>query len=200
MTTAKREILACGCVVTVLDTEACAVHKPAAASVPRQRMSLPELNHVGMVAANRDRAVRNFTDRLGYSAAYCIDAPVTAALSTGIVTFQTKLAFIWLGNTLIEVVEPLDNLSPHADFLKSHGEGLHHLAYMVSSIKDELARIGGGRPPRILADGLLEQNPLKWVYIDSEIANGAVVELIERNPVAEEFFDTIYRSVGKKLA
>lgn len=41
---------------------------------------------------------------------------------------QLKIASCFLGDVELELVEPLDDLSLYADFLKEHGEGMHHLA------------------------------------------------------------------------
>ena len=161
---------------------------------------LGAIHHVGLVVADRDRAVKLFGGDLGFGRAYEVEGPVTAELAHGIVTAQIKLAFLWMGNALLEIIQPVDELSVHAAYLKEHGEGLHHLAYMVGSVDEELLRIGGGSRPPILANGTLAENPLKWAYIHGQETHGAVIELIERNAAAEAFFAAIYAAVGQRLA
>ncbi|MCI5209692.1 MAG: methylmalonyl-CoA epimerase [Candidatus Electrothrix sp. ATG2] len=42
---------------------------------------------------------------------------------------QVRTAFFSLGETKIELLEPLDEASPIAKFLQRQGEGVHHIAY-----------------------------------------------------------------------
>ena len=41
---------------------------------------------------------------------------------------QIKVASCFMGDVELELIEPLDDISMYADFLKEHGEGMHHLA------------------------------------------------------------------------
>ena len=38
-----------------------------------------------------------------------------------------KLALTWVGDTMWEVIEPVDGPSIYKEFLEEHGEGLHHV-------------------------------------------------------------------------
>jgi hypothetical protein len=95
----------------------------------------------------------------------------------------------------------VDDRSPHATWLRERGEGMHHLGFMVRSIDHELDAIavarGGIRPPLLVqGDG---SEAVRWVYLEADAANGAVIELIERSPAAEQFFEPIYRITGGRL-
>jgi hypothetical protein len=117
-------------------------------------------------------------------------------LSTGLMTFDMRLGFLWLGDCLLEILEPADTLSPHADFLRKHGPGIHHMAFMVPSILQ--ARSGFGGDISLLADGTIEQNPLKWAYFESGPSNKVLIELVEQSAVADAFFADIYQTIGRQ--
>lgn len=53
---------------------------------------------------------------------------------------QVRVAFLALGDTHIELLEPTSEDSPIAKFLAKHGPGLHHVAYAVPDVVEALAR------------------------------------------------------------
>ncbi len=52
---------------------------------------------------------------------------------------ETRLAY--LGDIEMELIEPISGGSPHMEFLKSKGEGLHHIAFLVDDLGKEVAEI-----------------------------------------------------------
>ena len=87
------------------------------------------------------------------------------------------------------LLQPLDDRSPHAEFLAERGEGLHHLAYLVTDFDEQLAAIREADPEtNLLIDGTGPGNPVRWAYLDGGKARGTVIELLERTPLALEFF------------
>lgn len=122
-------------------------------------------------------------------------------MSSGIIGFNLRIGFVWMGNTLLEFLQPVDDRSPHSAWLRDRGEGMHHLGFLVRSIDRELdamgAARGGARPP-LLVDGTASEN-VRWVYLEGEVASGAVIELIERSPQSEQFFEQIYRATGGRM-
>ncbi len=58
---------------------------------------------------------------------------------------QVKTAFFAIGDTHIELLEPLSETSPIAKFLQKKGEGIHHVGYLTDDIEGCLtkARLAG---------------------------------------------------------
>ncbi|APH04485.1 methylmalonyl-CoA epimerase [Bacillus weihaiensis] len=54
---------------------------------------------------------------------------------------QVKVAFLKIGETKIELLEPLSSRSPIAKFLEKKGEGVHHIAFGTSNIHSRLEEI-----------------------------------------------------------
>lgn len=104
---------------------------------------LGRLNHVAIAVPDLAAASAIYRDTLGAQ----VGAP--QALPEHGVT----VVFIDLGNTKVELLEPLGEASPIAAFLaKSPSGGIHHLCYEVDDIvaaRDRLRREGA----RILGDG-----------------------------------------------
>lgn len=164
----------------------------------------PEVHHIGFVVADLDHALQTWGGGLGFGPAHVIDADLPMArLPDGSVGFKLRVGFVWTGNLLLEFLQPIDERSPHAAFLNEHGEGLHHLGFLVPSVDDALRTIGataGGRTPALLVDALSgAAGGISMCYVEGAHAHGAVIELIERTPTAEDFLNTIYAVTGGLL-
>lgn len=60
--------------------------------------------------------------------------------------FRLKLMYVKFGDVTIELLQPVEGKSIWADFLKTSGGGLHHIAFKVSDYKasmDEVKAQGG---------------------------------------------------------
>ena len=51
-----------------------------------------------------------------------------------------RVAFLPVGETRLELLEPTQDDSPIAKFLESRGEGIHHIALKVTNIEESLAK------------------------------------------------------------
>ena len=110
---------------------------------------LPELFHIGWVVRDCAAAQRELGARLG--AGPFVSAGTEARFDQALVhgkpvPFSLRIAFGVLGGVLIELLEPLDDRSPHAEFLDAHGEGMHHLAFLVPDFDEQLAAVRTARP------------------------------------------------------
>lgn len=101
------------------------------------------LNHVAIVVADLDAAAAVYRDTLGAS----VSAPV-AIPEHGVTT-----VFVDLGNTKVELLQPLGESSPIARFLERNpGGGMHHVCYEVDDIQ-RAARTLASQGARVLGDG-----------------------------------------------
>ena len=159
-------------------------------------LRLPQLFHIGWVVRDCAAAQRELSERLG--AGPFVSAGDEARFDNTLVhgkpvPFSLRVAFGPLGGVLLELLEPLDDRSPHAEFLASHGEGPHHLAFLVDDFDEQLAAASGLAR---LIDGTGPGNPIRWVYLDSGRLRGTVIELLERTPVAEAVFGPALALLG----
>jgi catechol 2,3-dioxygenase-like lactoylglutathione lyase family enzyme len=94
---------------------------------------LPELHHVGIVVRDRDATIRHYQEIMGITSFFSFDSSISRALVHGEPTpFDLRVGYAWLGNTMLELLQPLDRVSPHFQFLEEHGEGMHHLQVEIS--------------------------------------------------------------------
>lgn len=87
-----------------------------------------KINHIGIAVRDLDAALPLYTDVLGLPL-----EGVERVESEGV-----KVAFLRIGETRIELLEPLGPDSPIASFLEKRGEGIHHIALEVDGIEERL--------------------------------------------------------------
>lgn len=104
--------------------------------------------------------------------------------------FGVEIAFIRVGESLVELVEPVDRSGDIAsDLEKADGTALlHHVAFRVDDIEATLAALR--RSGVALADDEPRSGAggAKVAFLDQEGANGIRLELVERD-VEVEFDD-----------
>jgi methylmalonyl-CoA/ethylmalonyl-CoA epimerase len=153
---------------------------------------LPGLYHVGWVVRDCAAAQEELAARLGagpFRSAGEESRFDQVRVHGKPASFALRIAFGALGGVLLELLEPLDDQSPHAEFLAEHGEGLHHFAFLVDDFDEQLAAVRGpATPGDLLIDGTGPGNPVRWAYVDAGNVHGTVIELLERTHAAEAIF------------
>jgi len=90
---------------------------------------LRKIHHIGIVVRNLEEAYAFYRDLLGlhvHKEAVIEDQGVKAALLT-------------IGNSEIELLEPINPNGGVAKFLERRGEGLHHICFETDDVNAELA-------------------------------------------------------------
>jgi catechol 2,3-dioxygenase-like lactoylglutathione lyase family enzyme len=90
-----------------------------------------DITQVGIVVRDMDAALANYTNKLGVGPwrVYTYAPPkLTNTKVRGVpVTYSMKLALAWTKNMMWELIQPLDGPSIYWEFLRDHGEGVHHV-------------------------------------------------------------------------
>ena len=92
-------------------------------------MKLEKINHLGVAVASLEEALPYYRDVLGMS--YQGTEEVAEQ--------KVRVAFLQIGESKIELLEPTSADSPIAKFLEKNGSGIHHIAYQVENIAETLA-------------------------------------------------------------
>ena len=131
------------------------------------------LNHVGVATPSIEQSVALYRDMLGATKIH----DKFAMEEQGV-----WVCFVDLPNSQIELIEPIDDTSPVAGFLKQNpAGGQHHICFEVDDIiatRDEMvakgARVLGTGETRIGAHG----TPI--IFIHPKDMGGVLVELMQR--------------------
>jgi methylmalonyl-CoA/ethylmalonyl-CoA epimerase len=113
-------------------------------------------NHICIVTADVERAIRKWSDRYGVGPwqVFAYGAANMAATVDGEpVDFRMLAAISSLGpHFRVEIIQPLDELSPYAKSLAEHdgADHLHHVRLDVANYDEATERIGGLGVPATL--------------------------------------------------
>jgi methylmalonyl-CoA/ethylmalonyl-CoA epimerase len=143
-------------------------------------ITLPPLFHTGIVVDDLAVAVADLNSSHGLSQENLVELHVDDALWRGRQAgFGARYAFLPLGNTQIELIQPLEGNSPYSEFLATSGEGIHHLAFLVSSVEAHLQQLRATCPNlSIELDASFMDGAARFVYVNGTM-RGARIELIE---------------------
>ena len=89
---------------------------------------------------------------------------------------RAKLAFIPMGQVTIELIEPIGGPSTWQAFLDEHGEGVHHIAFMVEGT-DQIVSVMQGQGIPLVQRG--DYTGGMYTYLGSEKKLGVILELLE---------------------
>jgi methylmalonyl-CoA/ethylmalonyl-CoA epimerase len=139
-----------------------------AAVVPAPIRRLGKIHHVAIVVRSLDASLALWRDLLGLELEAVTDIP----------TDRVRIAFLGVGESKVELVEPTDDTTGVARFLASKGEGFHHVCFEVDNLAEALIRLE--------LDGLelIDSAPRRGAegpvaFIHPRSCQGVLVELIE---------------------
>ena len=127
-----------------------------------------KINHIAIVVKDIDEALKFWRDALGLEVDHIEDVP----------SQQSRVAFIPVGDSEIELVSPTSQDSGLAKFLEKRGEGLHHLCFEVDDLSEVLDEL------KIKGVRLINEEPLilpgrKMAFAHPKSTNGVLIELYE---------------------
>ncbi len=92
---------------------------------------LKKINHVGIVVKSLEDSIPFYRDQLG----------MTFEGTEEVAEQKVRVAFLQIGESRIELLEPTSEDSPVAKFLEKKGEGVHHMAYEVDDVEVALTKM-----------------------------------------------------------
>ncbi len=130
------------------------------------------LSHVAIAVPDLEKAVAHLSKTYGLTAGKTYENPEQGV----------RLAYVELGNTKIELIQPLSSDGPIARFLeKNPAGGLHHVSLYVDDVPEALGELKS-RDVGLIGDGRIGRNAhgqaIAFVHPKSFL--GALLEVEER--------------------
>jgi methylmalonyl-CoA/ethylmalonyl-CoA epimerase len=128
----------------------------------------PKLDHIGIAVTSLDE-VRIY-EALGLNVDH-----VEVVESQGV-----KTAFVPVGDSNLELLEPTRPDSPVARFMDKRGPGVHHICFRVANLDSELARL------KAMGFRLVDEKPVpgakgcRVAFLHPSASEGVLIELTER--------------------
>jgi methylmalonyl-CoA/ethylmalonyl-CoA epimerase len=142
--------------------------KGAARRVPERIRRLGKVHHVALIVRDIHESLGFWRDSLG----------LPVELLQPIETDRVTIAFLPVGESKIELVQPTDDTTGVARFLANKGEGFHHVCFEVDNIAEALMRLElDGIELIDTAARKGAEGPVAFLHPRS--CHGVLVELIE---------------------
>lgn len=130
---------------------------------------LTKINHLGIAVKDLDSAVNLFKAAFNLEVAGIEEVP----------SQKVRVAFLPVGESRLELLEPTSEDSAVAKFLAKRGEGFHHLALETDSIEETL-KVAANQGLRLIDK---EPRPgahgTKVAFIHPKSTLGVLIELVQ---------------------
>ena len=135
---------------------------------PESICTAKSINHVCIAVGNIVESLKLYAKLFG------IPLPKIETISDQ----KVKATMIKLGNSSLEFIEPIDNDSGVAKFIRNKGEGIHHICFEVENIQKSIKQLQNAEvklidmQPRQGLEGMI-------AFIHPKSTGNVLVELIE---------------------
>jgi len=130
---------------------------------------MEKLEHIGIAVKNLDASNRLFAKLLGKP-----HYKTEEVASEGVLT-----SFFEIGGLKIELLQATNPESPIAKFIEKRGEGIHHLAFEVTQIQNNIADLSAQGFQFINTVAKAGADNKQIVFMHPKSSNGVLVELCE---------------------
>jgi methylmalonyl-CoA/ethylmalonyl-CoA epimerase len=133
-------------------------------------MKPSHIEHIGIAVTNLEAAISFYEKVLGLTCYNIEEIPDQ----------KVRTAFLMAGETKIELLESTDPEGPIGKFITKKGEGIHHIAFSVEKIEEQLEHASKQGialidcKPRKGAEGL------DIAFLHPKATSGVLIELCEK--------------------
>jgi methylmalonyl-CoA/ethylmalonyl-CoA epimerase len=135
----------------------------------KESLMTSKINHVGIAVKSLAASIPFYRDVLG----------MAFEGTEEVADQKVRVAFLAIGESRIELLEPTAADSPVARFLEKNGEGVHHIAYQVEDLAEALARL------KVQGVRLVDEVPRRGAhgtqiaFLHPKASGGVLTELCE---------------------
>jgi methylmalonyl-CoA/ethylmalonyl-CoA epimerase len=130
---------------------------------------IKKVNHIAVVVDDLEAAMQFWVDALGLKLAH----------KEHVASQAVDVAFLPVGDSKIELLQPTDDESGVARYLQKRGAGMHHICFEVDDIVATLAELKTAEVQLINEAPVMGSDGRKFAFIHPKSANGVLVELYE---------------------
>ena len=133
------------------------------------------VDHIGIAVSNIEESIAYYTNVLGLKLLKIEEVE----------TQQVKVAFIDAGNVKIELLEPMSDKSAVHGFIEKRGQGIHHVAFGVTSIEERMQELRE-KGVRLLSEGPLPgAGGAQVAFLHPKDSFGVLYELCDKSGKGE---------------
>lgn len=131
-------------------------------------MTISRIDHIAIAVHSIKDASQFYINGLGLTIAKIEEMP-----ERGI-----RTAFIKIGETMIELMEPLNKNSEISKFLAQRGEGLHHVAFKTNNIEQSSHQLKDHGARLIYEEPQKGAHDTRVNFVHPQSSNGVLIELV----------------------
>ena len=128
-----------------------------------------KIHHIAVAVEDLDAALAFWRDALGLAMGGVEDVPEQEA----------QVAFLPVGESHVELVEPTSDDSGMARYIQKRGPGIHHLCLEVVNIDAALEALKAKNIYLINETPLMRENGRRYAFIHPKSTGGVLIELYE---------------------
>jgi len=132
-------------------------------------MSVEKIDHIGIAVDSIEKWLGFYKDILG----------LEYTGSEEIAEQKVRVAFLTIGESQIELLEPTSDDSPIAKFIETRGGGIHHIAVKVDDIDEALARHHEAGARLIDSEARIGAHNMRIAFIHPKASGGVLLELCQ---------------------
>jgi len=133
-------------------------------------MQLTHIEHIGVAVSNLQEAIDFYEKALGLSC-YRVEE---------VADQKVKTAFFQIGQTKIELLESTSPDGPIGKYIEKKGEGIHHLAFAVKNIEQQLEEVSGKGVQLIDKQPRKGAEELDIAFLHPKSTRGVLIEFCEK--------------------
>jgi methylmalonyl-CoA epimerase len=133
-------------------------------------MKIKKIDHIGIAVKDLERASKLYTDLFHLEVKRIEEVE----------DLKVKIAFIPIGEVMVELVQPTSNDAPLAKRIRENGEGLYHLALRVENIDEALQEMKQSKIEMRDNEPRLGGMGSKIALSRPDSTNNVIIELVER--------------------
>jgi len=139
-----------------------------------KKIRINEVAHICMIVDDIEKALERVNQTFEIPPVKVEEYTSTARLrGKDLGKYNVKLAFVKIAsNMTLELLQISEGKSIEQDWLKNHGETIHHIAIKVDDLEKEAAKW------EKKGVKILQEDHGKWIYLDTEKILGMNIELI----------------------
>ncbi len=128
---------------------------------------ITKIDHIGIAVKDLKTAISTYESFLGLKCDHTEEIP----------NEQVRVAILRIGETKIELLQPTDEDSPVASFIRKRGEGIHHIAFETTDLEGQLVKAKDAGCRLIREEPKEGAGGSQFVFIHPASTHGVLLEL-----------------------
>lgn len=139
-----------------------------AAAAQNAALKIEVVDHIGFIVKDRDAVIESWSSLFGLGPWKTVEPGAGP---------MRKMAWVKVGPTQFELLEPSEEKSHWSDHLKAHGDGIHHVCTLSDDVEADVERLVAGGAEFVIGSG-------GFAYVKTTGYGDLILEVLDRRASA----------------